>query len=436
MTALPAKCTRHATMADAPTRHSRLLAWVREVAELTTPDRIVWCDGSDAEWQRLTDELVDGRHAGAARPGEASPTRSGPAPTRRDVARVEERTFICSVDPADAGPTNNWMAPAEMKATMTELYRGCMRGRTMYVDPVLHGPARRPTNPMFGVEITDSAVRRGLHADHDPDGRRRCWRRWATDADFVPALHSVGAPLEPGQADVAVAVQRDQVHLALPGDPGDLVVRLRVRRQLAARQEVLLAAHRQRDGPRRGLAGRAHADPQAHLARAAGALHRRRVPVGVRQDQPGHAGADHPRLEGRDARRRHRLDAVRRGRPALRGQPRVRPVRRRARAPTGRPTPTPCAPWPGATRSSPTWPAPTTATSGGRAWASRRRTSPTGRATTGRPDSGELSSHPNSRFCTPITQCPILAAGVRRPERRADLGDPLRRPAQDHRSRW
>ena len=151
------------------------------------------------------------------------------------------------------------------------------------------------------------------------------------DGFFVKALHSIGAPLEPGQARRAVAVQRHEVHHPLPGDPRDLELRLGLRRQRAARQEVLLAAHRVGDGPRRGLARRAHADPQADLAGEQGVLHRRGVPVGVRQDQPRDAAADHPGLARRDRRRRHRLDAVRQGRPALRRQPRVRLLRRRAR---------------------------------------------------------------------------------------------------------
>src|SRR6185503_2291375 len=95
---------------DAPTTNTRLLSWVREVAELTTPDRIVWCDGSDEEWERVTDRLV------------------------------EAGTFICSLLESDAGVTNNWCDPVEMKAVMTELYRGCMRGRTMYVVPFCMGP--------------------------------------------------------------------------------------------------------------------------------------------------------------------------------------------------------------------------------------------------------------------------------------------------------
>ena len=182
---------------------------------------------------------------------------------------------------------------------------------------------------MFGVEITDSAyvvvsmkimTRMGTHV----------LEAMGDDADVRAGAALGRRTAGAGSEGRRLAVQRDQVHLALPGDPGDLVVRLRLRRQLAARQEVLLAADRQRHGPGRGLARRAHADPQADLAGGQGLPHRRRVPVGVRQDQPRHAGADHPGLEGRDARRRHRLDAVRRRRPAVRGQPGVRPVRRRA----------------------------------------------------------------------------------------------------------
>src|SRR5690606_2864351 len=140
---------------DAPTTHARLRGWVSEVAALTTPDRIVWCDGSDEEWHRLTDELVE---AGTlVRLNEERKPNSFWARTDpTDVARVEERTFICSADPTDAGPTNYWMDPAEMKSTMTELYRGCMRGRTMYVIPFCMG-SLDADRPMFGVELTDSA---------------------------------------------------------------------------------------------------------------------------------------------------------------------------------------------------------------------------------------------------------------------------------------
>ncbi|NUT02860.1 MAG: phosphoenolpyruvate carboxykinase, partial [Hamadaea sp.] len=140
---------------NAPTTHPKLLAWVREVAELTTPDRIVWCDGSDAEWTRLTDDLVEAGTLVRLNP-EIKPNSFWARTDPTDVARVEERTFICSVDEADAGPTNNWMAPAEMKQIMTDLYRGCMTGRTLYVIPFCMGPLTAE-KPMFGVEITDSA---------------------------------------------------------------------------------------------------------------------------------------------------------------------------------------------------------------------------------------------------------------------------------------
>jgi phosphoenolpyruvate carboxykinase (GTP) len=167
---------------------------------LTTPDEVVWCDGSPQEWRRLTDELVEAGtlvRLSADRKPNSFWARTDPT----DVARVEERTFICSVDEADAGPTNNWMAPAEMKRTMTALYRECMRGRTMYVIPFCMGSLDAP-EPMFGVEITDSPY---------VVASMRIMTRMGTevldamggDAWFVPALHSVGAPLADGQDDAA-----------------------------------------------------------------------------------------------------------------------------------------------------------------------------------------------------------------------------------------
>src|SRR3954471_7975182 len=109
----------------APTTHPRLLAWVQEMAELTTPDQVVWVDGSDEEGERLTQKLVD---AGTFTRLEKKTNSLWCASPPTDVARVEDRTFICSVAEADAGPANNWMDPAEMKSVLTELYRGCMRG--------------------------------------------------------------------------------------------------------------------------------------------------------------------------------------------------------------------------------------------------------------------------------------------------------------------
>ncbi|SDF55657.1 phosphoenolpyruvate carboxykinase (GTP) [Lentzea fradiae] len=181
----------------APTNHARLLAWVQEVAELTCPDEVVWADGSQAEWDRLTQKLVD---AGTFVPLKKKPNSFWAASDPSDVARVEERTYICSVREEDAGATNNWMDPSEMKAIMTELYRGCMRGRTMYVIPFCMGPLDAE-KPMLGVEITDSEyVVVSMHIMTRMGSKALAL--FGEDADFVPALHSLGAPLEHGQQDV------------------------------------------------------------------------------------------------------------------------------------------------------------------------------------------------------------------------------------------
>ncbi|AFC51250.1 MULTISPECIES: phosphoenolpyruvate carboxykinase (GTP) [Mycobacterium] len=183
----------------APTKHQGLLSWVQEVAELTQPDRVVFADGSDEEFNRLAAQLVE---AGTLKKlnEKKHPNSYLALSDPSDVARVESRTFICTEQESGAGPTNNWMDPSEMRSIMTDLYRGCMRGRTMWVVPFCMGPLGAD-DPKLGVEITDSEyvvismkvmTRMGKAA----------LEKMGDDGFFVKALHSVGAPLEEGQKDV------------------------------------------------------------------------------------------------------------------------------------------------------------------------------------------------------------------------------------------
>ncbi len=178
--------------------HEGISAWVAEVAELTAPERIVLCDGSPGEWDRLTGLLV---RKGTFVPLAAKPNSFWCVSDPDDVARVEDRTFICSENRDDAGPTNNWVDPVDMRTVMTEHYRGAMAGRTMYVVAFCMGPLDAP-EPKYGVQITDSEYVAASMQVMTRSGSP-VWEKLTPGTDFVKCLHSVGAPLASGQQDVA-----------------------------------------------------------------------------------------------------------------------------------------------------------------------------------------------------------------------------------------
>ncbi len=212
-------------MSKTNTTHAALQKWVDEIAALCAPDSVEWCDGSQSEWDRLTSMMVEKgtftRLNPAKRPNSFL-ARSTPS----DVARVEDRTFICTKRPDQAGPTNHWANPAEMRVILMGKFKGCMKGRTMYVIPFCMGPLDSPL-AKIGIEITDSPyvvcnmrimTHMGTHVLKrlEEEASGAIPKKRDGFGHFIPCIHSVGAPLEPGEQDVPWPCNEDKYIVHFP----------------------------------------------------------------------------------------------------------------------------------------------------------------------------------------------------------------------------